>query len=280
MREILIIETDKPPSIDPGPAPMLEWIDIRRLVVDDTYQRELKPKNWKAVRSIAADFKWSRFSPVFCAPIEGGRFAIIDGQHRTHAAAMCGFEKVPCQIVQMSREEQAEAFSAVNGNVTKVTSWQILKAAVVAGEPWAAEASACAEQAGAKLVTSTPSYKLRKPGSIYSPNMFRKVIEDYGKEKVTSALRIILAAEGYRDVAEVWDGPILEPMLRALCETPKLLERSNAHVVLEQFDIWKAIEDIQAETKRKIRLALPYQSKKVQLKNALLSAFDAKEGAA
>ncbi len=280
MREILIVPNDRPPGLDPGPAPMLEWIEIRRLVVDDTYQRELKPKNWTAIRSIAADFKWSRFSPVFCAPIEGGRFAIIDGQHRTHAAAICGFEKVPCQIVQMSVQEQAEAFSAVNGKVTKVTSWQILKAAVAAGEPWAQQADGAARDAGAKLVTSTPSYKDRKAGCIYSPNQFRKIVETYSREKVTAALRVILAAEGYRDVAEIWDGPVLCPLLEALCEAPEILKKADAHTVLEDFDIWKSIEDIQAETKRRIRLALPYSSKKLQLKNVLLSHFDTKAGAA
>ncbi|MCA3798397.1 MAG: hypothetical protein IOC66_39665 [Burkholderia sp.] len=29
------------------PAPMLDWIPISKIVMDDDYQRELKPNNWK-----------------------------------------------------------------------------------------------------------------------------------------------------------------------------------------------------------------------------------------
>lgn len=62
------------PTVDfeavPGPAPMLQWIEIKDLVIDEAYQRDLTPRNWAAIRRIAANFKWSRFSPVFCAPVE------------------------------------------------------------------------------------------------------------------------------------------------------------------------------------------------------------------
>src|SRR5690606_16959607 len=74
-----------------------------------------------------------RFAPVLCAPIEGGLYSIIDGQHRVHAAAMCGVEAVPCQIVQIDKQEQAASFAAVNGNVTKITAFNLLKAALAAG---------------------------------------------------------------------------------------------------------------------------------------------------
>ena len=39
------------------------------------------------LRRIAEQFDWRLFAPVIVAPIEGGLFAVIDGQHRTHAAA-------------------------------------------------------------------------------------------------------------------------------------------------------------------------------------------------
>ena len=118
MRTIETGTNHAPSSVDAGPAPMLQWLPLASLVVDDSYQRELKRGNWSAIRRIADNFKWSRFSPVFVAPVEGGRYAIIDGQHRAHAAAICGFDEVTCQIVQMSREEQAASFAAVNGLVT------------------------------------------------------------------------------------------------------------------------------------------------------------------
>ena len=112
MRHIDIGSQTRPERVDPGAAPILQWIDIADLVVDDTYQRDLGRGNWKAIRRIAVAFKWSRFSPVFVSPVEGGRYAVIDGQHRAHAAAICGFPQVPCQIVPMTLEEQAASFAA------------------------------------------------------------------------------------------------------------------------------------------------------------------------
>jgi hypothetical protein len=52
------------------------------------------------------------------APVEGGQFAIVDGQHRTTAAIRRGQKEVPCQVVQADRAKQAAAYAAVDGNIT------------------------------------------------------------------------------------------------------------------------------------------------------------------
>ena len=76
---------------------------------------------------------------LFCTgcrlPSRGGRFAIIDGQHRTTSAAIVGFESVPCQIVIAAKEEQAAAFKAINGTTTPISIMALHAAALVAGEP-------------------------------------------------------------------------------------------------------------------------------------------------
>ncbi|MGF9694728.1 ParB N-terminal domain-containing protein [Rhizobium sp. 0TCS1.26] len=257
MREILIVKNKAPAVVDPGPAPMLQWLRIDRLVIDDSYQRSLKGENWKAINRIASRFKWSRFSPVFCAPIEGGRFAIIDGQHRVHAAALCGFEEVPCQIVQMSTTEQAESFAAVNGAVTKVTSVQLFKAALKAGDPWAVEADKVALDAGCRLMTSNASDRVKQPGQIFSPHAFRKVIDQHGAERITAALKLIKSAEGYSDNRDLWDAGPLTALLTALAGDPGFLDRTDARQILEDFDIWAAIEDAEKEYGRRRRLDLP-----------------------
>ncbi len=274
MREIITVAADKPQNLAPGPAPMLQWIRIDRLVIDDRYQRDLKPGNWKAIRNIAQAFKWSRFSPVFCAPIEGGRYAIIDGQHRTHAAAMCGFDEVPCQIVQMTISEQAESFAAVNGAVTKVTSWNLFKAALSAGEPWAVDAARCAENAGCRLMTSNGSQESKKPGMIYAPAAFRKIVETCGAPKVTAALKVLMRAEGYGDTSQIFDISILGPLLMAMTKDAEFLARKDAHVMLERFDIWAAVDGLKAEKQRRTRLGLPVPSHREMLTNAITASID------
>ena len=65
---------DKPASdFKPGPAPQLMWIDIKDLVVDLTYQRDIGKRGAANIRQIADNFDWSKFAPVMVAPIEGGQ---------------------------------------------------------------------------------------------------------------------------------------------------------------------------------------------------------------
>jgi hypothetical protein len=125
-----------------GPAPFLDWIAVERLVVDTEYQREIGRKGATNVVQIAEHFDWSKFAPVIVAPVEGGKFAIVDGQHRTTAAMLRDIKEVPCQLVQADRAMQAAAYAAVNGNVTKKTPQQIYPARLAANEPTAFEIAA------------------------------------------------------------------------------------------------------------------------------------------
>jgi hypothetical protein len=79
-----------------GAAPYMDWIEVKRLVTDKTYQREISRAGSINVERIAEYFEWAKFSPVIVAPVEGGMFSIIDGQHRATAAMLRGIEKVPC----------------------------------------------------------------------------------------------------------------------------------------------------------------------------------------
>jgi hypothetical protein len=72
------------------------WIEVKRLVTDKTYQREISRAGSINVERIAEYFEWAKFSPVIVAPVKGGMFSIIDGQHRATAAMLRGIEKVPC----------------------------------------------------------------------------------------------------------------------------------------------------------------------------------------
>src|SRR5437868_11859154 len=81
---------------DIGPAPDLRWLPIDRLVIDDSYQRPIAFAGRRNINAIANAFDWRRFSPVIVAPVEGGSYAIVDGQHRTTAAAAIGITSVPC----------------------------------------------------------------------------------------------------------------------------------------------------------------------------------------
>ena len=97
MRSISTEGFERPKSISVGAAPMLQWLKIADLVVDPVYQRPIVGNGRRNVDRIARAFSWSCFAPVVVSPIEGGRFAIIDGQHRTTAAALVGLDSVPAR---------------------------------------------------------------------------------------------------------------------------------------------------------------------------------------
>ena len=275
LRKITVTSADRPAHVDPGAAPMLQWIRIDDLVVDERYQRELKVGNWNNIRSIAKDFKWSRFSPVFVAPIDGGRFAIIDGQHRVHAAAMCGMAEVPCQIVQMSHEEQAASFAAVNGIVTKVTVWQIYKAALAAKETWAVELQEIGEQSGVDIKTTNSSNSAKRPGEIYGVSSFRNVLKKRPREAVIACLKKLKAVQGFSEDATYWSAGIIEPVLMALTTRPDILERDDFAEAFSLFDIHDALEEIGRSIREKLKAGLPYLPRKEALEQEILGWMDA-----
>lgn len=229
-------------SADPGPAPMLQWVNVTDLVIDDSYQRELRKDNWTAIRRIADRFKWSRFSPVFVAPVAGGKYAIIDGQHRTHAAALCGVEQVPCQIVQMTPAEQAASFAAVNGLVTKVTPWHILKAAVAAGEQWALDCRKVCEDAGCVLMLRNGVTEFKKPGEIYALALVRNAVKNGHAASVTLALSGLRRSEFGKE-SEAYNNEILKPLFMAVIDRPWLAKgRVDLAPFLDEFDIYGSID--------------------------------------
>lgn len=253
MRTIETGKIKRPEIVDPGPAAMLQWIRIDQLVVDDSYQRDLKAGNWKAIQKIAAAFKWSRFSPVFVAPVEGGRFAIIDGQHRTHAAAICGFAEVPCQVVQMSLEEQAASFAAVNGLVTKVTLFQIFKAALTAREPWAVACAKICSAANCRLMTYHPSADSKKAGEIYAISLIRGLQEKGVGHIVTFALDGLRCSEGGAEPG-MWSNDVLKALIGAVVDRPWLAkQRVDLAGFLDRFDIYAAIDRAEDFARQKRR---------------------------
>jgi len=198
-------------------APELKWVDISDLVIDDTYQRKLEKRGRKNIEAIAADFWWSRFTPLLVAPVIGGRFAIIDGQHRTHAAAIFGYKSVPAMVVEMPLEEQARAFSWVNGNVTNVTPFQIFRAALAAGEDWAVRANAAVRAAGCRLMTANASTVAKKGGEVYCIGLVRGHVEDGNAWAVTAALHSLRQCAD-ADWPVIYSATVLRPWITCLLE--------------------------------------------------------------
>lgn len=193
-----------------GAAPSLLWVALSDLRVDDTYQRPITRAGERTIAYIAANFRWSRFSPVIIAPAEGGGYSIIDGQHRATAALACGFETVPCQVVLEDKAGQAAAFSDINARTTAVHSMAVFKAALAGGEPEAVRIDAVARAAGVTILKYPVQILKQGPGETMAISALKWMVNLLGDERSVAALRTLVAAGGDAP------GMVIAPIIRAV----------------------------------------------------------------
>jgi ParB/Sulfiredoxin domain len=223
----------RPNNVSAGPAPMLQWIKIEHLLVDESYQRPILGKGRNNVDRIAREFSWACFAPVVVAPVEGGRFAIIDGQHRTTAAALAGFDTVPCQVVIAAQKEQAAAFKAINGITTPISRMALHAAALVAQESWAVELTQVCATAGVELLRYPIPSNSQRPGQTMAVSALSKCLKQYGRETLITALQCVT------ETSNNVPGALTARLIKAICEVLDANKdwRDAGLALLEAFDI-------------------------------------------
>ena len=201
-------------DIDASKKPRLHWIAIASLRIDHRYQRKIVGKaSEKNVIDIAAEFDWSKFAPVVVAEIEDGIYSIIDGQHRTTAAALRGIRDVPCLITDADVAAQASAFTAINGKVTAISTMQLHAARVAAGEPEAVALHDACGEAGVTICRYPVASNLMQVGDTLAAVKLARQLARYGRETLVSALSCITKTG---DGNAGW---VRAPLVEALCAT-------------------------------------------------------------
>ena len=183
-----------PPALSPfapGPAPQLLWVRVQDLVVDETYQRPIRGAGRKNIAAIAEAFCWSKFAPLIVSPIAGGRYAVIDGQHRATAAALRGVDQLPAQVIIAGQVEQAAAFKAVNGQTTRMHALEIHRAGVASGDAEALEIDAVCRRAGAMISPHPRAQNRIKPGETNAVAAVRAGLRRHGAAVVELALKCV-----------------------------------------------------------------------------------------
>lgn len=209
-------------GVQAGAVAELRWLAIADLVIDDRFQRPLKPDSWRAIRRIAEAFAWGKFAPVVASPVVGGKYSLIDGQHRTHAAALCGFEMVPAMVVVLSPSDQASSFAAINGNVTAITAFHVYKAALAAGEGWAIAARDAVAEGGCQLMTYHPSAVNKRPREVYCIQTVRRYVGQGRADVIRAGLSALAALPGAtaehftNGILDAWFGALLAGGGRAM----------------------------------------------------------------
>jgi hypothetical protein len=210
---------------------MLVWVKVEDLVIDPAYQRPIGSEGKRNIRAIVRDFRWSRFTPLVVAAVPGGRFALIDGQHRATAAAVLGIAQLPAQVVIADLAEQADAFRAINGRITKVHACSLHHAAVAAGDPTAREIQEICEAAEVTVLRHPRAYDRVKPGETMAIRAIRLGIGICGRAGVITALQCVTMTENNRQ------GLLNQAVISALCNLMVDEElRDGGEALLAAFD--------------------------------------------
>jgi hypothetical protein len=186
---------DRPvPSSDIGAPGELCWLPLDRLRIDPAYQRVVLETGKANIRRMIEGFSWLLFGTLTVAKRGRDLYAIIDGQHRATAAMLHGgIEAVPCLILKGGQAEEALAFSAINGNVTRIHALQSFRALATSGEESAlALIAICAE--GGASIAPYPKGDL-KPGETMALRTLRVCLRRHGEAVLIAALKVLRVAE-------------------------------------------------------------------------------------
>jgi hypothetical protein len=166
------------------------------------------------------------------SPVEGGKFAIIDGQHRTTSAAVLGFESVPCQIVIAALSEQAAAFKAINGTITPISQMALHAAALIANEPWAVQIAHVCACAQVELLRYPVPINKQGPGQTMAVGAMTQCLKRFGEATLITALQCVT------QTANNQPGALTARTIKALCDVlhrnPEW--RESGLSLLEAFD--------------------------------------------
>lgn len=228
-----------------GPVPSLSWIDIGLLVIDKSYQRNVSRAGSINIQRIADQFEWSKFSPVIVAPVEGGLFSIIDGQHRATAALLRGIEKLPCETVHIDRARQAEAFAAINGNTTRVTPRVVYYARLTGRDSTAEEMARVLAAAGVTICRNNRTLRDMKRGETGAVMALFKYLKKFGPETLIAALQCITETSETGNPGFL-RATVIEPLCDVLHRNPKW--RDGGERLLRAMDSFDFIEAWDAAT--------------------------------
>lgn len=215
-------------ALPSGHIGKLETIPISKLVVDATYQRAVSFGSVRNIRRICEMFDWAKFLPVIVTK-DGGKYSIVDGQHRTIAAASIGIKEVPCYILSCSAAEAAAAFAAINGNVTPMQPIDLWFAELAAKAPKAVALQRVLDAASVKVTRKKEGFLVGETRSI---NVLSRALDFYGNSVLTTILQCIVeTGDGNPGMLT---GAVINGIGRAVRTKPELL--SNPSKLFAVFD--------------------------------------------
>lgn len=195
MKKPIVRLEEHPGLTHPGPEPELLWVDKALFVVDEHYQRSTKSRaSQSSIAVITANFSWSRFSPPTVTPAgDTGKYIVIDGQHRIEAVrARPDIHSIPVYVIpDMTRQDQAATFVAINQQRVALTPLALYRAQITMGDRMALRVQEVCEEADVSIARYTLPGGLTKPRETLALGTIKKGLERYGDAPVIASLMII-----------------------------------------------------------------------------------------
>lgn len=203
------MSASEPAYPDPGPKSELAWLPVARLAIDGTYQRDISSKrSQNVIRTIALNFSWSRFGVVVCV-IDGDRWLLLDGQHRVQAVRQRGdISHVPAVVLKgMTRGEAALHFVGINRDRASMSTLQIHKALLTAGDADACAIDEAVSASGIEILAYPVKASNIKPLQTLALGALQWVYRTYGGKYLARICTMLAAA--YPDEAAAIRAPVI-----------------------------------------------------------------------
>lgn len=214
-----------------GSLPVLQYCTPEQLLIDDTYQRGLESEgSQKLIRRIAVNWDWGLCQPLFVARRDGGGLYVVDGQHRLAGAVLRGdIPQLPCVVTHFdSADKEAAAFVALNQQRKPLSTIDLFKAALAAGDPTATKIRDCLTEAGLKL-SNHASTGLMKTGHVCNIGGLQRTLARRGERVLLTSLKVL--AQAYPQQVLRYAGSIF-PGIAAIVHI-ELRERAAASTLVE-----------------------------------------------
>ena len=244
-----------------GVPPESTFVNVNLIDVDRQYQRALREV---LVNRILRKFQWSRFGAIVLAKKNGGRFMVVEGQHRVEAAKRHpDINAVPAVVFEFaSLEEEAKSFVGINRDRQAVSSVDRYWAAVTAGNPTALHVAAILKKAECDIVRE---HGAAQPGHTHAVTALERSIKNFGDEATVRALRILCAT--WPDDKDALRGTLITAVAGLVRFNPKLVDADlSAALCMHSFKEMTA----NAETIRKMAGG----SSEVCLRRAIADLFN------
>lgn len=182
--------TDETEFPDPGDVPVLDWIDVNLIGIEECYQR---PLDRDRVQAILRGFTWRSFGALVIVPQADGTYHATDGQHRLEAAKLHPkVTHIPAVIVKADdMRDEAGIFVDINRNRKNVSALELFFAQLTAGDDDAVTVQQVCGKAGIRIPKYPGDYK---PGDTIAVTGIKALIDKHGAMRARERLQVLVAA--------------------------------------------------------------------------------------